>query len=200
VAAPGAGEGGDSGVLGCRESYQLARGSCWTESLCETLVFPQQTPPVGVRSWSLAAPQCAPDERQHCLGFRALSDISVFFCTGESRATSVFFCPPTCCALSMRRPWSLCARAREASLEPLREHQASLQPLREREQSLCAFSANEAHGHALVDARKRRHTHSLGCRMVSVAATDAANGGIRMVSVRDVWTERTGGVQARPRA
>jgi hypothetical protein len=85
VAAPGAGVGGDSGVLGCRESYQLARGSSWTESLCETLVFPQETlPGGGVRSWSLAAPQCAPDERQHCLGFRALSDTSVFFCTGES--------------------------------------------------------------------------------------------------------------------
>jgi len=98
VPAPGAAAvAADSGAEGCRESYQLARGSSWTESLCETI--PETLPVGGPRSWSLAGPPCAPDERQHCLGMRALSDTSVFFCTGQSRTpqsqsrTSVFLSP-----------------------------------------------------------------------------------------------------------
>ena len=58
----------------CFESYQIARGSMWSEGLCP---FSGGST---AHAWSPGAARCAQDERQTSLRLRALEDVSVYFC------------------------------------------------------------------------------------------------------------------------
>jgi hypothetical protein len=73
----------DEPGIQCMESYQLARGSRWSEVFCDVEGGRGGEGVERPEEWSFDT-SCATDEHQVSLHLQALTDTSVFFCTDST--------------------------------------------------------------------------------------------------------------------